>query len=142
MIDALTRLKTDPEKKSEQPFLLAAGERRDYNANTIFRDPSWRKADAHGSLRIHPDDARALDIEEGSQVLCRSTHAEIKVQATLDDSLQKGLVTLPHGHGMCYGPNNEKHGPAINELTDASSRDAIAGTPYHKYVPVDLIKVV
>ena len=142
MIDALTSLKNDPEKKSELPFLLAAGERRDYNANTIFRDPSWRKADAHGSLRIHPDDARALDLEEGSQVLCRSTRAEIMVQATLDDSLQKGLVTLPHGHGMRYGPNNEQHGPAINELTDASSRDSIAGTPYHKYVPVDLIKLV
>ena len=142
MIDALVSLQAEPENNPEYPFLLAAGERRDYNANTIFRDPGWRKADAQGSLRIHPDDASALNIEEGNQLLCRSNRAEIKVQATLDDSVQKGLVTLPHGHGMYYGPGNEKHGPAINELTDANSRDAIAGTPYHKYVPVDLIKIV
>ncbi len=141
MISALTSLQTDPEQNPEFPFLLAAGERRDYNANTLFRDPSWRKADQQGSLRIHPDDAKTLDIEEGSRVTCRSKRAEIQVQVKLDNSVQKGLVTLPHGHGLRYGLNNERHGPAINELTDANSRDAIAGTPYHKHVPVALVKI-
>ena len=36
-----------------------AGERRSSTANTIFRDPAWRKKDARGALRMSPDDAAA-----------------------------------------------------------------------------------
>jgi anaerobic selenocysteine-containing dehydrogenase len=34
------------------PIVLSAGERRAYTANDIFRDPSWRKRDADGALRV------------------------------------------------------------------------------------------
>src|SRR5262249_57245089 len=34
------------------PFLLSAGERRSFTANTIIRDPLWRKDDLDGALRI------------------------------------------------------------------------------------------
>ena len=39
------------------PQVLIAGERRSFNANTIFRDPRRRKGDPQGALRIHPQDA-------------------------------------------------------------------------------------
>ena len=42
---------------AEFPFVLSAGERRSFTANTIFRDPTWRKRDAGGALRVSPADA-------------------------------------------------------------------------------------
>ena len=37
-----------PGDDPEWPFLLSAGERRSFTANTILRDPAWRKRDADG----------------------------------------------------------------------------------------------
>ena len=47
----------------EYPFVLSAGERRSFTANTIMRDPSWRKKDPEGSLRISPADAAGLGVD-------------------------------------------------------------------------------
>ncbi|HKP87490.1 MAG TPA: molybdopterin dinucleotide binding domain-containing protein, partial [Blastocatellia bacterium] len=55
--------------------------------------------------------------------------------------IRRGMVTLPHGYGMEHttgGGNRRRTGARINELTSAEDRDPIAGTPYHKYVPVRL----
>ncbi len=57
MITALDDLKTEQLKIDDYPFILAAGERRSYNAHQISRDPNWRKKDMEGALRIHSDDA-------------------------------------------------------------------------------------
>ncbi len=45
--------------------MLSAGERRAYTANDIFRDPSWRKRDAEGALRVSVEDAQALGLVAG-----------------------------------------------------------------------------
>ncbi|MDH3498802.1 MAG: molybdopterin-dependent oxidoreductase [Acidimicrobiia bacterium] len=52
----------------EFPFVLAAGERRSFTANTIFRDPDWRKRDRAGALRVSPDDAAGLGVDDGGRV--------------------------------------------------------------------------
>src|SRR5262249_4344678 len=50
------------------PFVLSAGERRSFTANTIMRDPAWRKKDERGALRINPADAAALGVAAGDTV--------------------------------------------------------------------------
>ncbi len=47
MLDALAALATEPPPGSDPEFLLvlSAGERRSFTANTIIRDPEWRKKD-------------------------------------------------------------------------------------------------
>jgi hypothetical protein len=47
-------------------------------------------------------------------------------------------VTLPHGYGIRYdgGP---PVGPEINRLTSAGHCDPVARTPFHKFVPVDIV---
>lgn len=129
-----------PEPNSEYPFILAAGERRSYNANQIYRDPEWRKTDAAGSLRIHPDDAGRLGISQGDPVICRTPKTSITVTASLDDSVLTQTVSLPHGYGARFN-HNEADGPALNLLTDLTHRDPVMMTPLHKYVPVALEKV-
>ena len=51
------------------PFVLSAGERRSFTANTIIRDPAWRKTDAAGALRMSPGGrARARRRRPGTAV--------------------------------------------------------------------------
>ena len=41
-----------PGGSAEFPFVLSAGERRSFTANTIVRNPAWRKKGADGALTI------------------------------------------------------------------------------------------
>jgi anaerobic selenocysteine-containing dehydrogenase len=121
-----------------------AGERRSYNANTIYRDPGWRKTDRDGALKVHPDDASAFGLSDGGWARCESKRGAVLVRVEVSDQVARGQVTLPHGYGMEHPAddgNRRRTGAHINELTSAEDRDPIAGTPYHKYVPVRLSPV-
>ena len=139
LLEELSKLSgEDPRARSpEFPFVLAAGERRSSTANTIFRDPAWRKKDISGALRMAPDDARRLGIEDGgrARITTRTGSAVAKVEIT--ETLRPGHATLPNGLGL-EEPDDQgipvKHGVAPNELTAAADRDWIAGTPWHKHV--------
>ena len=54
-----------PGDEPNWPFLLSAGERRSFTANTILRDPAWRKRDPDGALRLAPIDAERLGLSDG-----------------------------------------------------------------------------
>jgi anaerobic selenocysteine-containing dehydrogenase len=140
LLDELGSLRERPATftTSEFPFVLAAGERRSFTANTIVRDPAWRKKDTDGSLRMNPFDADELGIGDGSRVriVTRVGAAEAVVETT--DTLQRRHVTLPNGMGLDYpGDDNEAKSTGVspNELTEQGWRDHIAGTPWHKHVP-------
>tara|TARA_R110001599_G_scaffold96222_2_gene248932 strand:- start:462 stop:2750 length:2289 start_codon:yes stop_codon:yes gene_type:complete len=125
---------------ADYPFVLMAGERRSYNANQIFRNPEWRKIDKDGAMKIHPEDAQNLKVESGDRLLCKSETGQLEVVVELDDSVRKGMLTLPHGYGMRY-KGSEPIGPALNRLTTGKHCDPFTKTPYHKYVPVKLEKI-
>ena len=115
--------------------VFGAGERRTYNANAIFRDPAWRKQDKEGALRIHPSDADSLGLADGTKARVRSATGVIDVSVKRDESVRRGMVTLPHGHGTRYG-DSEPIGPALNQLTSAEHCEPFTRTPFHKHVPV------
>jgi anaerobic selenocysteine-containing dehydrogenase len=135
ILDELRALPTESPPSADYPFVLMAGERRSYNANQIFRDPAWRKVDKHGALRIHPEDAAALGLANGDPANCRSARGELRVVVEIDDTVRRGMVTLPHGYGSRY-QGSEPIGPAVNRLTSREHCDPFSKTPYHKYVPV------
>ena len=129
---------------ADYPFVLMAGERRSYNANTIYRDPAWRRDDPDGALRIHPEDATALGLHEGSLARCESKRGAVVARVAVTDSTLRGVVTLPHGYGLQYPDENggrRAYGINLNELTSAEDCDALAGTPWHKHIPVRLTAV-
>jgi len=137
MLEELRALRAESPPGDDFPFILLAGERRSYNANTIFRNPAWRRIDPHGAMRIHPEDAAALGLGNGGKAICASATGEIDVVVEIDDSVRRGMVTLPHGYGLRY-KDNAPVGPAINRLTTGAHCDPLTRTPYHKYVPVRL----
>ncbi|MFO0575033.1 MAG: molybdopterin-dependent oxidoreductase [Polyangia bacterium] len=128
----------DPRRRDpEYPFVLAAGERRSSTANTLYRDPAWRKKDVHGALRLAPADAERLGISDGgyARITTRTGSAVAAVEIT--DTLQPGHATLPNGLGLSYPDASGQarvRGVAPNELTASADRDPWAGTPYHKHV--------
>jgi anaerobic selenocysteine-containing dehydrogenase len=125
------------------PFVLAAGERRSFTANTIIRDPAWRTKDAEGALRMSPEDAAALGVRTGDRVRLSTRRDSVLVGVELSDTMQRGHVSLPNGLGLVYpgdrGP--AATGVAPNELTAGEDRDSFVGTPWHKSVAARVERV-
>ena len=120
------------------PLVLSAGERRSSTANTIIRDPEWRKRDAAGALRISPSDADRLGLLSGARarIVTRAGSAETVVEVT--EAMLPGHVALPNGQGVDYPDQDGEPvltGVPTNELTSLDWRDPVAGTPWHKHVP-------
>ncbi|MGD9723650.1 MAG: molybdopterin-dependent oxidoreductase [Pirellulales bacterium] len=124
----------------EYPLVLQAGERRSYNANTIYREVAWRKQDTQGALKVHPRDAERLGLEDGGQAWCESPRAAVCARVAVTEEVPPGLVSLPHGYGMFEGKdaNEARSGPAINFLTASEHCDALSKVPFHKHVRVRL----
>ena len=127
-----------PQPPAEFPFVLSAGERRSYTANTIFRNPDWRRKDRSGALALNPADAARLGLVDGARARLVTQRGQTEVTVACSDRMSPGHVSLPNGQGIDY-PDAAGHavltGTAPNELTRLQDRDAFAGTPWHKWVP-------
>ncbi len=120
------------------PFVLSAGERRTSTANTIFRDPAWRKKDIQGALRLSPADAARLGIADGGSARVTTRRGSVLATVEVTDTLQPGHASLPNGLGLSYpGEDGTQttRGVGPNELTASADRDWLSGTPWHKHVP-------
>jgi formate dehydrogenase len=143
-LEELRALEVGPDEIDEEfPFVLAAGERRAFTANTIIRDPHWRRKDADGALRINPDDASSLGIETGESVRLTTKRGSVVVTAEVTETVQPGHISLPNGTGLEHidagSPQGEPSGGiAPNGLTSTDWRDPFVGTPWHKFVPARL----
>jgi anaerobic selenocysteine-containing dehydrogenase len=123
---------------AEFPFVLSAGERRSFTANTIIRNPEWRRKDRSGALRINPDDAKRLGVANGARVRLSTRRGSAEVFVELSDRMQSGHVSLPNGLGLDFpdaSGDRVQTGVAPNDLTRAEDRDWLAGTPWHKHTP-------
>jgi anaerobic selenocysteine-containing dehydrogenase len=142
LLAELARLQSErpPGDDPAWPFLLSAGERRSFTANTIMRDPEWRKADPDGALRISPADAAALGITDGGHARLSTKRASVIVTVAVDDAMAAGHLALPNGLGVDYpeGDRRVRTGVAPNELTAGEDRDPWVGTPWHKSVAARL----
>lgn len=130
-----------PVKNPAYPFVLMAGQRRGYSANTIFRDSDWRRKDRDGALRINAADAASLGLEEGAIAQITTPHGKAKSVVEISDRMQAGHISLPNGFGL-DNEDGERVGVAVNELTSLKDRDPFAGTPWHKCVPAKVEAVV
>ncbi len=137
LFDELDSLATAPRmpKDAEFPYVLSAGERRSFTANTILRDPVWRRKDLSGALRMNPHDAQRLGILDGGRARLTTRRGSAEVVVEISDRMQPGHVSLPNGMGIAHSNAKDIGGIAPNELTRSEDRDPIAGTPWHKSTP-------
>lgn len=123
------------------PFVLSAGERRAFTANTIVRDPQWRKRDGGGTLRMSRADADRLGLTAGDLVRVSTRRGSVEVPVDPTDRMRPGHLALPNGFGLSVADDTGAQvttGAAPNELTEFDSRDEWVGTPWHKYIPARL----
>jgi anaerobic selenocysteine-containing dehydrogenase len=125
-----------PAVDDEWPFVLSAGERRAFTANTIFRDPGWRKRDASGALRMSEADAARLGVASGDAVRLSTRRGAAEVTVETTPRMRPGHISLPNGLGLVVHDRADEltAGVAPNELTATDERDEWAGTPWHKHV--------
>jgi anaerobic selenocysteine-containing dehydrogenase len=144
MIEEVGRaLATPPSNDPDYPFVLAAGLRTRWTANTIQRDPAWRKGRGpHCALGLSPADAQALGVRDGEPVRIATRRGAVTLPARLDKTLLPGHVWMPNGFGMATGRGDGPlDGANQNELTDVTDRDPFTGIPHHRYVRCQLERV-
>ena len=139
--DELANEETVIASNDAYPFVLAAGERRPSTANTIIRDPGWRKLDQQGVLKVSPTDAEALDLTDGDRARVSTKRGEGVAIVSVTDTMLPGNISLPNGFGLGPGGASDSVGIAPNDLTSTEDRDWFAGTPFHKHVRARLEKI-
>src|SRR5438309_9415513 len=100
MLEWLARL--DPQAAGapkEFPFMLAAGGRRMFNANQIFRDPAWRRDDPDGAVFINSSDLSELGAKDGDWIAVESVVGRLVVRCKVDDAMRNGQLALPDRYG-------------------------------------------
>ncbi|MGE0569901.1 MAG: molybdopterin-dependent oxidoreductase [Dehalococcoidia bacterium] len=142
LLDELESLRTEvpPGDDPDWPFLLSAGERRSTTANTIFRDPNWRKHDGEGALRVSPQDAERVGLVDKGLATLTSPRAFAVVRVEIDAGMSRGHIALPNGLGLDHLDRGQRvqTGVGPNEFTASAARDPWGGTPWHKSVPARL----
>jgi anaerobic selenocysteine-containing dehydrogenase len=128
----------DAGASAEFPFVLSAGERRSFTANTIIRNPEWRRKDRSGALRMNPGDAERVGVADGGRVRLSTRRGSAEVTVEVSDRMQPGHISLPNGLGLDFpdaAGARVTTGVAPNDLTRSEDRDWVAGTPWHKHTP-------
>ena len=146
LLEQLVALPTAPFRytSTEYPFVLSCGERRSFTANTIFRDPAWRKKDAEGALRMSEVDAQRMGAKSGDFARVETAAGAATVRLEVNDSMREGHLSLPNGLGLDFADGCDETtrvGVAVNELTSIGWEDDVAGTPWHKHVPTSVERV-
>lgn len=143
LINILTQT---PKLDDDYPLILCAGERSQSTANTILRNPLWRKGKtAKCTLRIHPSTAHKYGLEKGDMALLETAIGQNKIEVNLDQGMHPDSVSMPNGIGLLYPNANsaetlESYGINPNNLTDHLSRDEFTAIPFHKYVACRISK--
>ena len=87
-----------------------------------FNDPELMK------LRIHPEDAKMYNINDGAEVAIYNDRGSVKIKAYYDDEVQRGtLVTL----GVWWQSQSSDPHVAINALTAARPTDQGWGSTFY-----------
>lgn len=119
---------------ADYPLVLSAGVRTRWTANTIHRDPDWRKGKGpHCPLRLAPADASALGLAAGDRARLITERGAAELPVVVDGRLPEGFVVVPNGFGG-RSEDGSVDGTNLNELTAADDRDPYTGCPHHKHV--------
>jgi anaerobic selenocysteine-containing dehydrogenase len=119
--------------------------RRHLRSNNSWMHNSRRlvKGRSRCTLMIHPDDAAARGLEDGSTAVVRSRAGQISVPVEVTDTLMPGVVSIPHGwghdvDGVGWSVARAHAGVSVNDVTDDQLVDRLSGTSALNGVPVEV----
>ena len=116
------------EASSERfPFRLFTPPARSFLNTSFTETPHSRQREKTPVVTLHPDDAAALDIEQGTRVTLGNDRGEVRVTARLSDGVQNGVAYV---EGIW--PGDAFHdGQGINHLTSAEPVAPAGGARFH-----------
>ena len=130
------------------PFILTTGRIRD-QWHTMSKTGKVSKLKQHipeSLLEIHHTDAQRLGIQEGQLVEISSRRGQVRVKASLSNSIKPGCVFLPMHWGKFSDTDLHRANNLTNPLVDPISKEpdfkycAVQVAPYKK--PVEHIVIV
>ena len=128
-------------EQSEDSLVLIG--RRDLRSNNSWLHNSARlmKGKPRCTMLIHPNDADARNITEGSLVTVSTHVGRIDIPAQISDEMMPGVVSIPHGWGhrgkkLKMSIAQQHPGVNVNELMDERAVDCLTGTSVLNGVPV------
>ncbi len=137
----------DGSDDAEYPYVLGSGLRTRWTANTIQRDPTWRKGKgALCELHVGAADAEKLGLSEGTTARVETSRGALELPVSIDKNLaMPGYVWMPNGFGMQHADSLDAEprlvGANCNEITDVADRDPFTGCPHHRLVRVKISAV-
>jgi anaerobic selenocysteine-containing dehydrogenase len=133
------------EREAEDPRyplrLIGLRELRSENS-WMHNAPLLLRGGREQTARMHPDDAAAIGVEEGTTVRLASRHGAIELPVALTEDLMPGVVAVPHGWGHKgtggWRRANGVGGVNVNLLTssDPDDLERLAGMAHLNGVPV------
>jgi len=135
--------RVNAELLGERPSELKLVGRRHLRSNNSWMHNSHRltKGPRRDQLWIHPEDATARGIADGSQVKLASRVGEVHVTARITDRVMQGAVCLPHGFGQATPGTRLANaslvlGASYNDVSDEEGVDALSGNAAPNALPV------
>ena len=80
------------EADSEHPFRLATSPARGFLNSTFTETPTSLERERRPEVMIHPDDAAALAIADGDEVVLGNRRGEVQLHAKLFDGVRRGVL--------------------------------------------------
>jgi anaerobic selenocysteine-containing dehydrogenase len=119
--------------------LIGMRELRSHNS-WMHNAPLLMRGGRTHALRIHPDDAARLGIEDEAEARVVSAAGAVEVPVKVTDEMTPGTVALPHGWGHRGGWKlaNSMSGVNVNQLapSDPDSIERLAGMAHLTGIPV------
>lgn len=128
----LARLKAELGAVAD-PRLRLIGRRHVRSNNSwLHNSPRLVKGKERCTLMIHPDDARARNLGDGSIAEVSSRSGAIRLPVEVTDDMMPGTVSIPHGWGhnlpgVAMQVAQAHAGASINDLTDETALDPLSG---------------
>lgn len=137
LIEDLRRLKPKPPGE----FVLIGRRELRSNNSWMHNLPLLVKGPSPCTMLIHPEDARRLGLESGSEAVVSSDMASLEISVEVSDSIMPGVVSIPHGWGHSQPGADMKvaarhAGVNVNRLLDSTRLDPLSGTIVQNAVPV------
>jgi anaerobic selenocysteine-containing dehydrogenase len=115
------------EATPELPFRLVTAPARNYLNSTFTETPTSIRREGRPTVKIHPADARDLDIAGGQRVRLGNNRGTVMLHAELFDGLRRGVVIVES-----IWPNAAfEEGIGINALTGADPGAPVGGAAFH-----------
>ena len=115
------------EATEAMPYRLVTAPARHYLNSSFTETPTSIRRENRPSVMLHPDDARALNIEDGARVRMGNDRGDLVIHAELFDGVQRGVVIVES-----IWPNQAfEEGIGINVLTGADPVGPVGGAAFH-----------